>query len=149
MFAVIRSGGKQHRVAENDRIIVERLDGEPGALIAFDQVLMLAEDGQPPLVGSAVPAAARVFGRVLEQTRGPKLIVFKKKRRKNHRRTKGHRQHLTAVRIASISPTGDRAAAEAEAPVPAAAETRGGAAQAAAVESASERAAELEPVLQE
>jgi large subunit ribosomal protein L21 len=118
MFAVIRSGGKQHRVAENDRIVVERLNAEPGDLVAFDEVLMLAEDGQEPLVGSAVPREARVFGRVLEQTHGPKLIVFKKKRRKNHRRTKGHRQDLTAVRIAAISPTGDAAAAEAAEPAP-------------------------------
>ena len=106
MFAVIRTGGKQHRVAENDRIVVERLDAEAGDLVAFDQVLMLAEDGKEPLFGAAVPSEARVFGRVLEQTRGPKLIVFKKKRRKNYRRTKGHRQDLTAVRVASISPTG-------------------------------------------
>jgi large subunit ribosomal protein L21 len=112
MFAVIRSGGKQHRVAENDRMVVERLNAEPGDLVAFDKVLMIAEDGQEPLVGSAVPVGARVFGQVLEQTRGPKLIVFKKKRRKNHRRTKGHRQDLTAVRIASISLTGEAAAAE-------------------------------------
>jgi large subunit ribosomal protein L21 len=119
MFAVIRTGGKQHRVAENDRIVVERLNAEPGDLVAFDKVLMLAEDGKELLVGSAVPGEARVFGRVLEQTRGPKLIIFKKKRRKNHRRTKGHRQDLTAVRIASISPTGDAAAAEAAEPEPA------------------------------
>jgi large subunit ribosomal protein L21 len=111
MFAVIRTGGKQHRVAENDRIVVERLKAEPGDLVAFDEVMMLAEDGKEPLVGASVPSDARVFGRVLEQTRGPKLIIFKKKRRKNHRRTKGHRQDLTAVRIASISPTGDAAAA--------------------------------------
>jgi large subunit ribosomal protein L21 len=106
MFAVIRTGGKQHRVAENDRIVVERLDGEAGDLVAFDQVLMLAEDGKEPLVGAAVPSEARVFGRVLEQTRGAKVIVFKKKRRKNYRRTKGHRQDLTAVRIVSISASG-------------------------------------------
>src|SRR5512132_4312691 len=106
MFAVVRSGGKQHWVAENDRIVVERLKAEPGDLVAFDEVLMLAEDGKEPLVGVSVPSDARVFGRVLEQTLGPKLIIFKKKRRKNHRRTKGHRQDLTAVRIASISPSG-------------------------------------------
>lgn len=106
MFAVIRTGGKQYRVVEGDRIVVERLDAEAGDLLAFDQVLMLAEDGKEPLVGAAVPSEARVFGRVLGQTRGPKVIVFKKKRRKNYRRTKGHRQDLTAVRIVSISPSG-------------------------------------------
>ncbi len=118
MFAVIRTGGKQHRVTENDRIVVERLKVEPGDLVAFDEVLMLAEDGKEPLAGASVPGEARVFGRVLEQTRGPKLIIFKKKRRKNHRRTKGHRQDLTAVRIASISATGDAAAATAAEPEP-------------------------------
>ena len=117
MFAVIRTGGKQHRVAENDRITVERLDAEPGDLVTFDKVLMLALDGEDPLIGSAVPGEARVFGRVLAQTRGPKLIIFKKKRRKNHRRTRGHRQDLTEVRIASISLDGEPTEAEAAAPV--------------------------------
>ena len=119
MFAVIRSGGKQHRVSENDRIIIERLNAEPGDIVAFDKVLMLAEDGKEPLVGASVPGEARVFGRVLEQTRGPKLIIFKKKRRKNHRRTKGHRQDLTAIRITSISSTGEATAADAAEPAPA------------------------------
>ena len=138
MFAVIRTGGKQYRVAEGDRIVVERLDAEAGDLLAFDQLLMLAEEAKKPLVGTAGPSEARVFGRVLEQTRGPKLIVFKKKRRKNHRRTKGHRQHLTAVRIVSISASGafeaESAAAE-PAPEVVAAETPA--------------PADLEPVLQE
>jgi large subunit ribosomal protein L21 len=143
MFAVIRSGGKQHRVAENDRIVVERLNAEPGDLVAFDQVLMLSEDGKEPLVGSAVPGEARVFGRVLEQTRGPKLIVFKKKRRKNYRRTKGHRQDLTAVRIASISLTGDAAAAETAEPEPMIEQV------VAVAESAVPAVREPEPALQE
>jgi large subunit ribosomal protein L21 len=143
MFAVIRSGGKQHRVAENDRIVIERLAAEPGDLVTFDQVLMLAEDGKAPLVGGAVPPEARVFGRVLEQTRGPKLIIFKKKRRKNHRRTKGHRQDLTAVRIASISLTGDAAAAEAAEPTA----SPSAAVDAVSVTPAGEPA--LEPALQE
>jgi large subunit ribosomal protein L21 len=125
MFAVIRSGGKQHRVAENDRITVERLDAEPGALVTFNEVLMLAGEGTEPLVGRSVPTAARVFGRVLAQTRGPKLIIFKKKRRKNHRRTRGHRQDLTQVQIAAISLDGapPEAAAAEPAPVSEAAET--------------------------
>jgi large subunit ribosomal protein L21 len=144
MFAVIRTGGKQHRVAENDRIVVERLGGEAGDLVAFDQVLMLAEDGKEPLVGAAVPAEARVFGRVLEQTRGPKLIVFKKKRRKNYRRTHGHRQDLTAVRIVSISASGAfEAEAAAAEPIPAPEPQ----AEAPAAEAVVE--AEREPALQE
>jgi large subunit ribosomal protein L21 len=113
MFAVIRTGGKQHRVAENDHIVIERLAGEPGDLIAFDQILMLATDGEEPLIGAAVPSEARVFGRVLAQTRGPKLIIFKKRRRKNSRRTRGHRQDLTEVRISAISASGEAEAAAA------------------------------------
>ncbi len=136
MFAVIRSGGKQHRVSENDRIVVERLLGEPGDLVTFSDVLMLAGDGSEPLVGSSVPSEARVFGRVLGQTRGPKLIIFKKKRRKNHRRTRGHRQDLTEVRIAGISIDGAEPAAAAAEPEP----------EAAAVAT---DAPALEPALQE
>src|SRR5512132_61569 len=144
MFAVIRTGGKQHRVAEGDRIVVERLDAEAGDVVAFDRILMVAGNGEAPLVGAAVPSEARVFGRVLEQTRGPKLIVFKKKRRKNYRRTKGHRQDLTALRIISISPSG---AFEAEA---AAAEpTPADKVQAAAPVTEAVAPAEREPALQE
>ena len=90
---------------------------EPGDLVVFDDVLMLGGDGDP-LVGASVPVAARVFGRVLEQARGPKLIIFKKKRRKNHRRTRGHRQNLTLVQIAAISADGAAPAAAAAEPVP-------------------------------
>jgi large subunit ribosomal protein L21 len=117
MFAVIRTGGKQHRVAANERITVERLDGEPGAAIAFDDVLMLAGDGEAPRVGAAVPATARVFAEVVEQTRGPKLLVFKKKRRKNHRRLNGHRQDLTVVRITGVSASGEAPARQTAEPV--------------------------------
>lgn len=136
MFAVIRSGGKQHRVAENDRIVVERLGAEPGDLITFDDVLMLSRDDGTPLIGPSVPDEARVFGRVLAQTRGPKLIIFKKKRRKNHRRTRGHRQNLTEVEIAAISVDGTAPAAAAAEPTP----------EAPAVTPAT---AVLEPTLQE
>lgn len=118
MFAVIRTGGKQHRVAANDRITIERLAADPGDAVEFDDIIMLAGDGESPLVGDAVPDVARVFGKVVEQTRGPKLLVFKKKRRKNHRRMRGHRQDLTVVRIEGVSLDGGKpAAAAAEAPV--------------------------------
>lgn len=118
MFAVIRTGGKQHRVAANDRITIERLAADPGDAVEFDDIIMLAGDGEAPLVGDAVPDVARVFGKVVEQTRGPKLLVFKKKRRKNHRRLRGHRQDLTVVRIEGVSLDGGKpAAAVAEAPV--------------------------------
>lgn len=116
MFAVIRTGGKQHRVVANDRIVIEKIEGQPGELVAFEDVLMLSQEGQAPLIGAAVPAEARVFARVVSQERGPKIIVFKKRRRKHYRRKKGHRQHLTVVKIAAISASGEApATAEAEA----------------------------------
>jgi ribosomal protein L21 len=118
MFAVIRTGGKQHRVAANDRIVIERLAADPGEDVEFDDIIMLAPDGEAPLVGDAVPDAARVFAKVEAQTRGPKLLILKKKRRKNHRRMRGHRQDLTVVRIEGVSLSGGKPeAAAAEAPV--------------------------------
>ncbi len=106
MYAVIRTGGKQYRVAENQRVTVERLPGTPGDTLKLDDVLMIVEDGGSPLVGTPSLDKAAVFAEVVAQTRGDKVIVFKKKRRKNYRRTKGHRQEQTMLRIASISTTG-------------------------------------------
>ena len=117
MFAVIRTGGKQHRVAANDKIVVERLAGAPGDVIALDDVLMLGESGASALFGAHVPSAARVFAEVVAQKRGPKLLVFKKKRRKNHRRLRGHRQEQTVLQITAISADGTPPAAAAAAPV--------------------------------
>jgi large subunit ribosomal protein L21 len=102
MFAVIRTGGKQYKVAKDDVITVEKLAGESGASVAFEDVLMVGDDagvtaGTPELEG------VRVTATVLEQTRGDKVIVFKKKRRKNYRRKNGHRQHLTVLRITEIA----------------------------------------------
>jgi large subunit ribosomal protein L21 len=114
MFAVIHTGGKQLRVAHNDRIVVEKLDGEPGAAVSFDRVLMLAGDGEP-LIGGAVPAAARVFGEIVAQQKADKVLIFKKKRRKNHRRLRGHRQLQTVVRVTGISLSGEQPAAAAPA----------------------------------
>lgn len=110
MFAVIRTGGKQYRVAEQDRIVVERLAVEPGAIVALSDVLMIAPDGEAPTFEKDALGRAAVFAEVLEQTRGEKIIVFKKIRRQNHRRKRGHRQDLTVLRIAAISPTGERPA---------------------------------------
>jgi len=106
MYAVIRTGGKQYRVAENQRVTVERLPGDPGDTLKLDDVLMIAEDGNTPLVGTPGLDKAAVFAEVVAQTRGDKVIVFKKNRRKNYRRTKGHRQEQTMLRIAGISATG-------------------------------------------
>jgi large subunit ribosomal protein L21 len=101
MYAVIKTGGKQYRVAKNDVIKVERLDGEAGASIVFSEVLMLG--GDDPVVGAPRVAGATVTATVLEQAKGDKVIIFKKRRRKNYRRRNGHRQLLTVVRIADIA----------------------------------------------
>lgn len=121
MYAVVRTGGKMYRVAENDRLVVERLPGEPGATVALNEVLMVAGAGDAPRLAGAA-AEATVFAEIVAQTRGKKIIVFKKQRRKNYRRTRGHRQELTEIRIAGISLTGEQPAAKSatpEAPAPA------------------------------
>ena len=102
MFAVIKTGGKQYKVAENEVITVERLEGEAGATIALDQVLMVGE-GENVTIGAPVVAGATVTAEIVGQGRGPKLIVFKKRRRQNSRRKNGHRQDLTVLKITSIA----------------------------------------------
>lgn len=102
MFAVIRTGGKQYRVATGDVIKVEKLAVEAGATIAFDEVLMVGE-GADAKVGLPFVAGASVAAEVVAQDRGPKIIVFKKKRRKNYRRKNGHRQDITVLRITGIN----------------------------------------------
>lgn len=115
MFAVIKTGGKQYKVSKDDVLAVETLAGQPGDLIQVGDVLMLGEEGQEPTVGAPTVEKAAVFAEVLDQTRGEKIIVFKKQRRQNHRRKIGHRQNLTVVRIEAISPTGEKPAFEAKA----------------------------------
>lgn len=115
MFAVIKTGGKQYKVAENDTIVVETLAGEPGAVVELNDVLMIGESGKAPSVGTPSLDKAAVFAEVLEQTRGDKIIVFKKKRRQGYRRKKGHRQDLTVLRITGISATGKKPAVKAAA----------------------------------
>ena len=115
MFAVIRTGGKQYRVAKDDKIVVEKLTGEPGAMVELADVLMIGGDGKAPRVGAPVVDKAAVFAEVLEQSRGDKIIVFKKHRRKNYRRTRGHRQQQTVLRILDVSPTGAKPKAVAKA----------------------------------
>lgn len=102
MYAVIKTGGKQYRVAQNDVLTIEKVPGEAGAKIEFDQVLMVGS-GAGVKVGTPTVAGAKVTGELVEQTRGPKLIAFKKRRRKNSRRKKGHRQDLSTVKITSIT----------------------------------------------
>jgi len=100
-YAVIKTGGKQHKVAVGDRIRVEKLVAEVGAKVTFDQVLALQTDGGLQ-VGRPVLKGARVVGRVLEQDKAKKVLIFKKKRRKQYRRTRGHRQPFTAVVVEEI-----------------------------------------------
>lgn len=101
MFAVIRSGGKQYKVAKDDVITVEKLAYEAGASVEIDDVLMVGGEAGTK-VGTPVLAGAMVKAEVVEQTRGPKIIIFKKKRRQNYRRKNGHRQDLTVLRITDI-----------------------------------------------
>lgn len=101
MFAVVKTGGKQYRVEKDDIIKVEKLDVEAGDTISLDDVLMVGKEGSPK-VGTPLVKGASVKAEVVAQDRGPKLIVFKKKRRQNYRRKKGHRQDLTVLRIKEI-----------------------------------------------
>ena len=101
MYAVIKTGGKQYRVAKDDVLTIERLEGEAGAELEFTEVLMIGGNGTPKIGTPTVPGA-KVTAELVEQTRGPKLIAFKKRRRKNSRRKRGHRQDLTKVRITNI-----------------------------------------------
>jgi large subunit ribosomal protein L21 len=102
MFAVIRTGGKQYRVAPDDVIQVEKLAGEPGSSVTLGDVLMVGE-GADARAGAPLLAGAAVTAEVVEQRLGDKVIIFKKKRRHNYRRKRGHRQHLTVLRITGIS----------------------------------------------
>jgi len=105
MFAVIRTGGKQYRVAKDDIISVEKLSAEPGATVELAEVLMIGE-GAEVATGAPLLSGASVSATVVEQTRADKIIVFKKKRRHNYRRKKGHRQHQTVLRITEIRSAG-------------------------------------------
>jgi large subunit ribosomal protein L21 len=100
MFAVIKTGGKQYRVAADDLLQVEKIKGEPGETVQFGEVLVVG--GDPATLGTPTVAGASVAAEVVEQGRGPKVIAFKKRRRKNSRRKRGHRQEFTLVRITEI-----------------------------------------------
>jgi large subunit ribosomal protein L21 len=110
MYAVIVTGGKQYRVGPNDRLTVERLPGEVGSLIALDKVLMIGEAGKAPVVGTPTVPKAAVFAEILAQDKSDKIVVFKKRRRKNYRRRVGHRQEQTQLRIVGVSATGEKPA---------------------------------------
>jgi large subunit ribosomal protein L21 len=102
MYAVIKTGGKQYRVAKDDVVTIERVAGEAGAKVEFNEVLMVGS-GESVKVGTPTVAGAKVTAELVGQVRGEKLIAFKKRRRKNSRRKKGHRQDLSTVRITTIT----------------------------------------------
>jgi large subunit ribosomal protein L21 len=101
MYAVIRTGGKQYKVAPEDVLQIEKIEGAAGEAVQFPEVLMVGGEGEPA-VGAPLVAGAAVSAEVVEQGRGPKIIIFKKRRRQNYRRKNGHRQDLTTVRILEI-----------------------------------------------
>jgi len=113
MFAVIKTGGKQYRVAADDTITVMRLAGEPGDKISFGEVLALA-NGSETKIGAPFLDGVSVAGEIVEQTRGKKVIAFKKRRRKHSERKRGHRQDLTVVRITEFLTDGKAPAAKAD-----------------------------------
>ena len=141
MYAVIKTGGKQYRVKPDDVLEIERLPGEAGDLLEFSQVLMVVNDAGVE-VGTPVVSGALVAAELVEQTRGDKIKVFKKKRRKHYRRTMGHRQDLSQIRITEILTGGAKPTKQAAAKkkAPAKAEKTAKAEQAA--ETKSEAAAE-------
>lgn len=111
MFAVIKTGGKQYKVAEGDEIVVEKLAGEAGEDVQFADVLMLGEGGDVK-VGAPMVAGASVVGEIAEQRKGDKVLIRKKRQRNTYRRTKGHRQLETVVKITSILADGKKAPAK-------------------------------------
>lgn len=100
-YAVIRTGGKQYRVSPGARVTIEKLVGDPGQQVEFQEVL-LRGDGETVQVGSPTLEGVTVTGVIVAQDRGPRILVFKKKRRKNYRRRRGHRQYETTVQITSV-----------------------------------------------
>lgn len=111
MYAVVKCGGKQIKVAKGDTVSVERLSAEAGETVTLDNVLMIV-DGTEFTVGTPVVEGATVKATVVEQIRDKKVIVFKKKRRKGYTRKKGHRQYLTVLKIEEVSAKGSKPAAK-------------------------------------
>jgi large subunit ribosomal protein L21 len=119
MYAVIKTGGKQYRVAEGDILRVEKLGAETGDVVAFDDVLMIGGEGDS-LVGSPMVAGAQVTANVLDVRKDKKVLVFKKRRRQNYRRKKGHRQWIAVISVAEILKPGAKSKLSAKAKTPAA-----------------------------
>jgi large subunit ribosomal protein L21 len=106
MFAVFKTGGKQYRVAAEDVLKIDKVKGEPGEIVEFGEVLVVG--GEAVTLGAPTVAGATVAAEVLDQSRGPKIIAFKKRRRKNSRRKRGHRQEFTLLRITEILTDGKK-----------------------------------------
>jgi large subunit ribosomal protein L21 len=102
MYAVIKTGGKQHKVSVGDVIAIEKINGEKGEEVVFDQVLMVGKEDDIR-IGRPVVDGAKVVGEILNQTKGEKLVVFKMKKRKGYHKKTGHRQQLTSMKIREIS----------------------------------------------
>jgi large subunit ribosomal protein L21 len=140
MFAVFKTGGKQYRVAAEDVLEVDKIKGAPGEIVEFGEVLVVGGDNVT--LGTPTIAGATVAAEVLQQARGPKIIAFKKRRRKNSRRKRGHRQEFTLLRITEILTDGNKpsktARPKAEAAPISSAEVQPGATEAATVEAAAE-----------
>lgn len=102
MYAVIKTGGKQHKVSEGEMITVEKIQGNKGDEIVFSEVLMVADEGNIR-VGTPLLEDARVVGEIMSQTKGTKINVFRMKRRKGYHKKTGHRQQLTSMKIKKIS----------------------------------------------
>jgi large subunit ribosomal protein L21 len=118
MYAVIKTGGKQYRVAEGDILRVEKFGAETGDVVAFDDVLMIGGEGDS-LVGSPMVAGAQVTANVLDVRKDKKVLVFKKRRRQNYRRKKGHRQWIAVISVAEILKPGAKSKLSAKAKTPA------------------------------
>ena len=110
MFAVIKTGGKQYRVAVEDVIRIDRVAAEPGQVVEFGEVLVVG--GDSPEIGAPLISGATVAGEVLQHERGDKVIAFKKRRRKNSRRKRGYRHNFSVIRITEILTGGKKAAKE-------------------------------------
>ena len=102
MYAIIKTGGKQRRVSQGDIIAVEKIEGNKGDALVFDEVLMVANEGDIK-IGTPTLTGAKVVSEILEQAQGPKIVVFRMKRRKGYHKKTGHRQLLTRVKITDIS----------------------------------------------
>jgi large subunit ribosomal protein L21 len=137
MYAVIKTGGKQYRVAANDKITIEKLEGAPGDQVTFSDVLMIANGGTVE-IGAPLVSGATVVGEIAGQQKSDTVYIFKKRRRKHHRRRNGHRQLLTAVTITEILTGGAKPTAKPKAEKPAKVEAK--------AEAKAEPVAEAKPV---